>query len=332
MKKIMFFLILVLVANISFAGDVVVNSPTMNAGQPAKKNQIITLGFKFTAIDYAISPSGFDPTKITISLRKLNPMYGGSLNVTCPSYFTASFIAGTGTGDGTIVLTHNYTAEIPGDQAINISFTAKVTDETSNPLDALTQGQGMNINIVPGSSVVENPSTVNDNTKVFGYTDGVLAVNFGDVTASFVGNDLNVNWSSLKEVNNKEFVIEASKDGKEFVELARVASKATDGNSNETIQYSYKTPWNEVAVKFGFPVAIMVLITSMLLMFVLKNRYKKVLLPIMVLAISVIAYSCNKKDKDTELTKAGDIYVRVGQVEKNASTINYSAAFKAVNQ
>ena len=57
----------------------------------------------------------------------------------------------------------------------------------------------------------------------------------GEKTAS--GNVLT--WTTLSEQNNKSFVIEHSTDGLSYNTLAIVASSAMNGNSEETINYSY---------------------------------------------------------------------------------------------
>ena len=46
-------------------------------------------------------------------------------------------------------------------------------------------------------------------------------------------------WTTLTEQNNKGFDIERSTDGRTFSTIGFVASKATNGNSNQNISYSF---------------------------------------------------------------------------------------------
>ncbi|MDA3616817.1 T9SS type A sorting domain-containing protein [Polluticaenibacter yanchengensis] len=48
-----------------------------------------------------------------------------------------------------------------------------------------------------------------------------------------------ISWSSVSETANKGFEVQRSTDGINFTTIAFVASKAINGNSNTTIQYSY---------------------------------------------------------------------------------------------
>src|SRR5690606_13813905 len=56
--------------------------------------------------------------------------------------------------------------------------------------------------------------------------NATLPVNFGDITAVFKDGRLQVNWSTITEINNSHFEIEASVDGKTFSKLGEVNSLA----------------------------------------------------------------------------------------------------------
>lgn len=312
MKRISLTFISILLTLASIAGDIVVNSATINGNQPAKKNQTITNAFQFTNLAEAI-PLGFDPTKITISMRKLSPVLDGEglPVVTGIPGFTLTYDA----SKNEMVLTQN--ATIPEDVSFSISFDAVVTEETA-PADALTQGHGINVNIVPGSTVSGNLAS-NDDVQAFGYTDGVLPVAFGSISASFKGQQLIVGWETLSEKNNKEFLVEASIDGKVFHSIGTVTSASTDGNSDVTLKYSFSKAWEEASSLLGFPVALIVLTISIMAMFLVKKK-KVILLPILLFAVTIPIFSC-KKDRDSvSYGDRPDVYVRIAQVDKDGAT------------
>ena len=288
---------------------------------PGKVNQEATLSFNFLNGSQAI-PNGAQ-VGITVGLYKMAFVLdnNGAPIITGPNYFTWTIDI-----NGQLKGTQN--KGIGALQNVPITIKVKYTVSSTQAESGTVNGNGALVNIQQGAT--NNSTKDDDMVSIYTYTDGVLAVNFGSIKSSFIGNKLLVNWESLKEENNKEFIIEASKDGENFVEIARVASLAKDGNSTEAIHYSYAAPWNEVAVKFGFPLAIVLMLTSVVLMFIASKKRKTVLLPLIVLSLSFIVYSCNKKDKE-EQAKPENVFVRVGQVDKSQN-ISYSAASKAVSQ
>lgn len=76
---------------------------------------------------------------------------------------------------------------------------------------------------------------------IFPYVCGDVTtpVALGQLAASnnTLGNT--ISWSSVSETANKGFEVQRSTDGINFTTIAFVASKAINGNSNTTIQYSY---------------------------------------------------------------------------------------------
>lgn len=89
----------------------------------------------------------------------------------------------------------------------------------------------INNSTVASGLVIQAGHTVANN-----YPLPASLVNF---TALASGRDNQLNWTTAFERNNKSFLVEYATDGVEFKTLAEVNSKASNGNSNETIQYNF---------------------------------------------------------------------------------------------
>lgn len=69
--------------------------------------------------------------------------------------------------------------------------------------------------------------------------ENALSVDFGNISASVKNGQLQVNWQTLAETNNKEFIVEASADGKFFKKIGTTPSLAKEGNSTIVINVSF---------------------------------------------------------------------------------------------
>lgn len=222
----------------------------------------------------------------------------------------------------------------PGDEyTFYINVTGVTIDLDGSSITAtLAFGAGPSSPCTNGAQTVGNV-TGNDNSTTSVAVGPPLPVAFGAVQALFKGNDLVVNWETASENNNKEFVIEASKDGENYKEIGRVASQAAEGSSAVALKYSFTRPWQDVAGMLGFPIGIAVLVMSVALMAFVSKKRRMLLIPFMVLSIATIAYSCKKEAKEAPraTTEKANVFVRVGQVDKSA-VVSYSSAAKVVNQ
>ena len=79
--------------------------------------------------------------------------------------------------------------------------------------------------IVPASAVINNKSAVD------------FPVNFEDLTVKLVKNKMEINWSTITEKNNKQFEIQRSTNGADFITIAIVF---TLDDSNELKNYKFK--------------------------------------------------------------------------------------------
>ncbi|MGE9312986.1 hypothetical protein ACLOAU_15160 [Niabella sp. CJ426] len=159
----------------------------------------------------------------------------------------------------------------------------------------------------------------------------VLPVNFGEVNAVYQNGKLSLNWSTLSETNNKEFVVEGSVDGKTWTKLGTVASKASDGNSDTSIQYDFSKSVQELIALSGFSLLSMILLAGLaLLMFPsIKRKSAFMLTPILAIVMTLTLFACSKSDNAPEIGEKTVTYIRIAQVDKDGST-SYSKVVKVV--
>ncbi|MCH5721089.1 GEVED domain-containing protein [Niabella hibiscisoli] len=170
----------------------------------------------------------------------------------------------------------------------------------------------------------QNPSGIAVGGEVEDYKiplGTVLAVNFGEITASFSNGELLVNWSTLKESNNSHFQVEVSADGKQFARVGEVKTQAENGNSSMSLNYSFSKTITANALQLGG--GLMVL--SMLILSLRRRRLRVVI--VLMAALSLFLAGCMKKDS---IDRAGErIFVRIVQVDQDG-TRSYSKVIKAI--
>jgi hypothetical protein len=155
-----------------------------------------------------------------------------------------------------------------------------------------------------------------------GTLDCPLPVDFGDISSEFKNGSLFVSWKTLSETNNKEFFIEASKDGKNWVAIGTVASKAADGNSDVTLEYNFTKSLPGLALG-GLG------LIALLSMPFFRNRFIKACLTLTCLVL--LGLSCNKDNEQVNTDDMKNLYIRIGQVDKDG-TVRYSSAVKTINR
>ncbi|WP_420149291.1 hypothetical protein, partial [Spirosoma sp.] len=169
--------------------------------------------------------------------------------------------------------------------------------------------------------------------RAFVSADAALPVDFGALSAVFQNGALLVNWSTLSENNNKEFVVEGSADGTTWVKLGTVASKAANGNSDTAIEYSFSKTLQELAVLSGFSLISVILLMGLVLMICpsLKRKTAFMLTPVLAIAMTFTLFSCSKSDKSYEVGDKPVAYIRIAQVDKDGTT-SYSKVVKVVDK
>ncbi len=137
----------------------------------------------------------------------------------------AAFGSGTQIGAGTYVMYRS--VHFDGTASVLITNVVNGVDYYFKVLEYSGQGITTNYNL-------------EDNTDGFGIgnigstTLPVELIYFG---AEKTSNSVTLNWITASEINNDYFILEHSKDGKNFEEIATVDGS---GNSNLTLDYSYE--------------------------------------------------------------------------------------------
>ncbi len=182
---------------------------------------------------------------------------------------------------------------------------------------------------------VDGLASVGNELQVFGafVADGnqVLPVTFGLLSAIVKDGKLIVSWSTLSEINNQEFTIEVSKDGKTFHPIGKVGTKAPDGNSSSELTYNFTKDWQQVALlSFGSLISAVALFMLVMMWLPGIKRRKILIVPLFAIIFSTALYSCSKKDHSFD-PGTESVFVRIAQTDKDGKT-TYSKVVKAVVQ
>ncbi len=189
-------------------------------------------------------------------------------------------------------------------------------------------------NVNNNNELVISPSPVsNDNARAIADlathyfpSSTILPVEYGAIDAKIARGSLIVNWSTLTETNNDHFEIEVSTDGKQFVNIGTMNTKAAGGNSDKTIYYSFTKT-------VDVPVAVMgISLLSLAVVLLLVNRKNRLLLSLMmVMGIGLSFASCSKNGEQVDVSGEGKLFVRIVQVDKDGtkSVTDAITAYKA---
>lgn len=144
----------------------------------------------------------------------------------------------------------------------------------------------------------------------------VLPVAFTSLNAQLsASNQLQVQWQTTSEANNKQFVVQASVNGRSWTNLGTVASKAANGNSSEVIAYTATYQLGQLALA-GIGVL------GFLFLPAVRNRMARLAMIVLVVAMVTSCAKQNESFADLKVqSKAGQsIYVRIAQVDYNGTT------------
>lgn len=149
-----------------------------------------------------------------------------------------------------------------------------------------------------------------------------LPAKFGAMKAISENGKLIVDWQTLMEKDVKEFVVEASKDGKNWHAVGRVNSKALNGTTTDT--QSYQLVVNSSLALGAISLALLLLIPSF------RSRLLRAALGVVVIVMVVAA--CSKQDKVTDVKNSETMFVRIAQYDINSTQPAYSKAILVVKQ
>lgn len=133
------------------------------------------------------------------------------------------------------------------------------------------------------------------------------------VNATISNRQLAVSWTTRSETNNDHFRVEASTNGQDFTAIANVVSKAPNGNSSTTIDYTIKADINGITAIAGWGV-----LSFLALAIPAGSRRLKGLL-LLIIGSSVL-YSCAKTSNEQLNTNETKMYIRIAQVDKDGAT------------
>lgn len=206
------------------------------------------------------------------------------------------------------------------------TFYVAVQGPTDGGIYYINSGVQAGVVTIKGPGNTDNNDGLADLTSSYFPSTTVLPVTYNTIEARIQNNQLIVNWSTLSETNNARFDIEVSKDGKEFVNIGSVATKAVNGNSDATIEYSFTKT-------VDLPVAVMgISLFSLAATFLLTNRRNRALFSIvMIIGAGITFASCSKSSDQVDVNGESKLFVRLVQVDKDGkkSTSNVVTAFKA---
>ena len=185
------------------------------------------------------------------------------------------------------------------------------------------------------ADVMPNNGTLSNN-EYTGTTSRALPVKFGSVAATIKDGSLNVNWITESEKNNAHFVIEASKDGKNFVAIDSIATQAKDGNSETVLNYSYSKSLSSTVSVLGFEFSgiaagIFALLIIASVIGAYKGRRQVGVWALLLVAGMAFLGSCRKDEQQVKVPDAVDIFVKVTQVDIDGTRAS-STTVKAINE
>lgn len=93
----------------------------------------------------------------------------------------------------------------------------------------------------PGASMTAEIATIANkpaNNQSYVFKPGVLPVNIASISVAKSNGSHTVSWQTLNETNNAGFEVQRSVDGTNFSNILFVASKAVNGSSASSINYS----------------------------------------------------------------------------------------------
>lgn len=158
-----------------------------------------------------------------------------------------------------------------------------------------------------------------------------LPVSFAVLEAHFAANTLTVNWATEMELNNKGFIVEGSDDGKTFIQLDEMPSKAKDGNSGTRLSYQYKKtlPASFSLAKIG---SVAIILCMLLILMAYRKNKKWMVVPIVLITILSQFIAC-KKQENISTSNGNNIvnYIRIAQVDINGNQ-SYSKAVQVVQK
>jgi len=141
--------------------------------------------------------------------------------------------------------------------------------------------------------------------------NGVLATGLANFNVARNNSGILLTWQTNMEENNSHFIIQKSIDGSNFTDIATIASKAENGNSDVQLNYSYQILGEVIAAGMNNFLLAMCLLGSIVWISRLKNIYKRVVLGLVCMSL----ISCSKSVTPPSNVIASKTEFRLKQVD-----------------
>ncbi len=142
----------------------------------------------------------------------------------------------------------------------------------------------------------------------------ILLVELGALNAFIKNEQLQIDWKTVSETNNAEFIIDISTTGiGGWKTIGVVKSKAENGNSTADIDYSYN-----ISLSSALGMLAMALLFGLFIP--VGNKRKRIVLSLLAIAMTIGYYSCQKSQLTGETTIGEKIFVRLSQIDKDGTT------------
>jgi hypothetical protein len=139
----------------------------------------------------------------------------------------------------------------------------------------------------------------------------VLPIELAYFNVSRVSGGLLLSWQTNMEANNSHFIVQKSDDGSNFSDIASIASKAQNGNSDVRLNYSYQIFGEFIKADMHNLMLVMTLLASITLISKLKNIYKSLVLGL----ACMFLFSCTKSVSIANNTISTKSEYRLKQVD-----------------
>jgi len=163
-----------------------------------------------------------------------------------------------------------------------------------------------------------NSASASVNVKV---VSGILPAGLSYFHVARNNNGILFSWRTEMESNNSRFIIQKSIDGLVFTDIASVTSKADNGNSSVSLNYSYQISGSIINAGTNYIFWVMTLLAFIMLI----SRSKRIYKSLVAVVFCLFLFSCSKSvtRPDNSNTISAKTFYRLKLVNMDGQ-FNYS--------
>lgn len=150
-----------------------------------------------------------------------------------------------------------------------------------------------------------------DNFRI-SWGDLSLPVNFGVVRATAAADRLDIDWNTVSEAGTDHFDVQLSADGKDFVTVSSIQSKAAAGGSSASLDYHISIGLDKAAALLGLSYCT-------LLFLGMSFRKRKGGAIVSAILLGLMIYGCTKSGSDAIDKASEKLYVRIAEIDKDGA-------------